>query len=242
MPSTVTLAALTQPRNRAPALPRAPLTAAERKDKKQSSEDQKEAMDAEVAQWHSDTHTKADELGLRFNKKPRYFLDIFFQAGARMVHGQEKINAYNAFKSEKAAQLREDGRVLKPTELHEEYYAEYEAMTEEEKNVLVKRFEGVKAAAPKLRRDTPRARIRDVSNTCKNIQMLMYALSYRVGIEGFFCVVPNSTDFHMNPQWYFTSQELERYMPIAVRRKWDTVDVGTRIEAFAVAGCDTMRK
>jgi hypothetical protein len=46
----------------------------------------------------------------------------------------------------------------------------------------------------------------------------------------------------MAPQWYFTSPELERYMPIAVRRKWDTGEVGTKLEAFSIAGCDTMSK
>ncbi|KAJ7041290.1 hypothetical protein C8F04DRAFT_947546 [Mycena alexandri] len=240
MPSSLTIAAVSQPRNRPPTQPRAPLTAAEKKEKKRLSEEQKEAMDEDIAQWHASTRAKAIELGQKYNKTERYFLDIFFQGGARMVHSQEKVNAYNAFKAEKAAELRAEGRVLLATELHEEYFAEYEAMTEEEKKDLVTRYAGVKAAAPKLRRDTPRARMRDVSNTCKNLEMLMYGLSYRVGVEGFFCVVRNSTDFHMNPQWYFTSQALERYMPLAVRKKWNTGDVGTRIEAFAVAGCDTL--
>lgn len=68
----------------------------------------------------------------------------------------------------------------------------------------------------------------------------MHGLSYRVGIEGFFVIVRNTPEFYMAPQWYFTSPELERYMPLAVHRKWDTTEVGTRLEAFAVAGCDTM--
>jgi hypothetical protein len=68
----------------------------------------------------------------------------------------------------------------------------------------------------------------------------MCGLSTRVGIEGFFCIVRDSADFHMAPQWYFTSRELEQYMPIATRQKWVTTEVGTRVEAFAVAGCDVM--
>jgi hypothetical protein len=67
-------------------------------------------------------------------------------------------------------------------------------------------------------------------------------LSYRVGIQGFFCIVRDNPDFFMGPQWYFTSDALRQYMPLAVRRKWDTSDVGTRLEAFALAGCDTMSK
>jgi hypothetical protein len=42
----------------------------------------------------------------------------------------------------------------------------------------------------------------------------------------------------MNPYWYFTSPALEEYMKIAVRKRWDTSEVGTRLEAFAIAGCD----
>lgn len=60
----------------------------------------------------------------------------------------------------------------------------------------------------------------------------------RVGVHGFFCIVRNSPDYHMMPQWYFTTPELEQYMPIAVGKRWDTTAVGTRVEAFAIAGCD----
>ncbi len=59
-----------------------------------------------------------------------------------------------------------------------------------------------------------------------------------VGIEGFFCIVRNTTEFNMAPTWFFTSAELEVYMDIAVRRKWDATEIGSRLEAFAIAGCD----
>ncbi|KAJ7800798.1 hypothetical protein B0H14DRAFT_2615904 [Mycena olivaceomarginata] len=52
-----------------------------------------------------------------------------------------------------------------------------------------------------------------------------------VGTEGFFFIVWNNTDFHIKPQWYFTSPELEDYMQIAV---------GSKLEAFVIAGCDIM--
>jgi hypothetical protein len=50
---------------------------------------------------------KADNLGKRFNKKPWYFLDIFFQGGAKMVTHNNKMNTFNAFKSLKAVELNE---------------------------------------------------------------------------------------------------------------------------------------
>lgn len=42
----------------------------------------------------------------------------------------------------------------------------------------------------------------------------------------------------MEPEWYFTSQELEQYMEIVTRKKWVTGEVGLKLEAFAIAGCD----
>ncbi|TFK59428.1 hypothetical protein BDN72DRAFT_865159 [Pluteus cervinus] len=42
-----------------------------------------------------------------------------------------------------------------------------------------------------------------------------------------------------DPQWFFTSPEIEPYLPMAVGKLWDTAQVGARLEAFAIAGCDT---
>ena len=70
----------------------------------------------------------------------------------------------------------------------------------------------------------------------------MTALAERVGIEGFFMIARSNTDFNMAPQFYFTSQALERYMPLAVRKRWDTAEVGAKIEAFGIAGCDAVSK
>ncbi|KAJ7086902.1 hypothetical protein B0H15DRAFT_781879 [Mycena belliarum] len=258
MPHTKTIAAVSQPRRKpAPTLPQAKATASEKKEKREESRAKQEKIDAAVgtdsispldvsnpflsAEWFTETKAKAAELAARFDKKPRYFLDVFFQGGTHMVNHQEKVNPYNAFKAEKAAQLREEGTQGKTApELHDEYHAEYEALTAEEKETLVERFTMTKDDTQRIRRDTPRARMQDVSNVVRNIQMLMQGLNYRVGIEGFFCIVRNNPDFFMIPQWYYTSVELERYMPLAVRRRWDTSDVGTRLEAFALAGCDTM--
>ncbi|KAJ7115183.1 hypothetical protein C8R44DRAFT_880505 [Mycena epipterygia] len=224
MPSTKTIAAVSQPRHRRqPSAPRAPITDAEKAQNRADSAETKAQIDEAMGEWWASSQSKAIELGERFGKKPRYFLDIMFQGGARMVNHHEKINPYNAFKSEKAAQAREKGLTAKNvTALHEEHWEEYSSLSAEEKSELVERFMVSKGEQAMLRRDSPRARMQDVSNTVRNLQMLFHGLSYRVGIEGFFCIVRNTSDFHMAPQWYFSSQELERYMPLAVRKKWDT--------------------
>jgi hypothetical protein len=42
----------------------------------------------------------------------------------------------------------------------------------------------------------------------------------------------------MSPQWYFTNPELEKYLTMVVRKRWDTAEVGAKLEAFAIAGSD----
>jgi hypothetical protein len=80
-------------------------------------------------------------------------------------------------------------------------------------------------------------------STVQFIKILkMDGLNSHVGIQGFFCIVHSSTNFHIAPQWYFTSPELEDYMKIVVCCRWDTADIGTKIEAFAIAGCDVVSK
>jgi hypothetical protein len=89
----------------------APLTAKQKKEKAIQRDEKQAAIDAAVDEWFELTMTKANELAERFDKKPRYFLDIFFHGGARMVHHHEKVNAHNAFVSLKAQELR-DGMLL----------------------------------------------------------------------------------------------------------------------------------
>jgi hypothetical protein len=85
----------------------APLTSKQKKEKRVQREENQEAIDAAVDEWFTSTTAKANELAGKFNKKPRYFLDIFFHGGARMVHHHEKVNPHNAFISLKAQELRE---------------------------------------------------------------------------------------------------------------------------------------
>jgi hypothetical protein len=85
----------------------APLTSKQKKEKKVQREENQAAIDEAVDEWFTSTMAKVNELAAQFNKKPRYFLDIFFHGGARMVHHHEKVNPHNAFMSLKAQELRE---------------------------------------------------------------------------------------------------------------------------------------
>ena len=86
------------------------LTSNQKREKKAQREENQAAIDIAVDEWFSSTTAKANELAERFNKKPRYFLDIFFHGGARMVYHHEKVNPHNAFMSMKAQELR-DGTI-----------------------------------------------------------------------------------------------------------------------------------
>jgi hypothetical protein len=55
-------------------------------------------------------------------------------------------------------------------------------------------------------------------------------------------VVRSNTNFNCEPFWYFTSGELKQYMPLAIRKRWDTAEVGMKLEAFSLAGCDSLSK
>jgi hypothetical protein len=120
-----TIAAISQPRPRnIPAPPRAPLTHDQRKLKTEESAQRQTEIDAAVCECCSlaapnriqisftegfldDAFKLANKLAEKYDKKERYFLDPLFQGGARMVHAQDEINPYNAFKKEKAATLHE---------------------------------------------------------------------------------------------------------------------------------------
>jgi hypothetical protein len=89
---------------KAPTHKAAPLTKEHKKEKREALEATKEAIDLEVDRWFSSTMAKAEELAERFNKKPRYFLDLFFHGGAHLVR-ERGTTAWNAFVSKKADEL-----------------------------------------------------------------------------------------------------------------------------------------
>lgn len=109
-PATVlsTIKNLSAPRQRiAPQQKPPPIPNQQCKEKLAKRQENQRQIDEAVAKWYSYTLAKADDLRKRFNKKPRYFLNIFFQGGAKMVTHNNKTNTFNAFKSLKAMQLNE---------------------------------------------------------------------------------------------------------------------------------------
>ncbi|KAJ7765463.1 hypothetical protein DFH07DRAFT_955705 [Mycena maculata] len=217
---STTIAVLSQPHvHHTDPKERAPLGPEQRKERAEARESKQNKIDEALAKWYMDTVALAEQLAVVHKKKPKYFLEMMFQGGAKMVHQQNKQNAYNTFTAEKAAESRERGESKDAPTLHEEYDAEYRGLTDEQKDEYIEHFKDRRTKEVTLRCATPRAKIQDVANITGNMKMLMAGLSTRVGVEGFFCIVRNSPDFSMQPQWFFTS---------------------TKVKAFAVAGCSVL--
>ncbi|KAJ7080470.1 hypothetical protein C8R44DRAFT_653693, partial [Mycena epipterygia] len=180
--------------------PRAPLTNEEKKEKNERQLEKQSGFNHEVGEWLSYTYTQADWIAEKYSKPQQYVLDVFFQGGAHMVHHQQKVNPYNAFKSEKAAECRE-GAWLRPSprcytylrsylsflftagetknaaQIHEDHFVEYSELTDEQKDELCKRYSSNRVSVP-LRRDTPRDKIQDVVNIVRNMQLLVRTPSF----------------------------------------------------------------
>ncbi|KAJ6521708.1 hypothetical protein B0H19DRAFT_1043656 [Mycena capillaripes] len=236
--STLALASSTRIRTGNHSHKPAPRTAEKLKEKRDARADKQGRIETRVQQWMEDTNQLAQAMATEFDMDSRYFLDIFFQGGAHMINHQEAINPYNAFRGLKSMELREQGIVMTAPEIHTNFFAEYENLTTDEKKDLCERWEKIRTTNFQLHRDTPRAKVQDVANVVRNMKMLLSALSQRAGVKAFFCIVRNNVQFKMEPEWYFTSRELEQYMEIATRKKWVTGEVGMKLEAFAIAGCD----
>ncbi|TFK59157.1 hypothetical protein BDN72DRAFT_906111 [Pluteus cervinus] len=224
------------------AQPAAPMTDHQREEAMQASRETKAEMNREVAAWTKYTLDKVAELAKKYKKDERYFLDMFFGGGIHLVNHHDKVNPFNAFMSIKARENRMDGEdLLKLKALQALHLAEYHGLNETERLAYVEEFMALKVANLELQRPTPRARIQDVSNVIRNIELLLLGLQRRAGVHAMVCIFRNTTTYVMDPQWFFTSAELEPYLPMAVGKQWNTAQVGARLEAFAIAGCDTSK-
>ena len=148
-----------------------------------------------IDEWTKTTLNTASELARRFDKTERYFLDIFFQGGAHLIHKQTKVNAYNAFKHLKAKELRDgesfldhnssystyskilpllDGERPTLSKLNsEEFKAEYEALDDADLEEMVANHTEQVSSGALRKRNSAQARVQDVSSTIKTMQKLV---------------------------------------------------------------------
>ena len=84
---------------------KARLTESQRKERSAHSCKHRAEIKDAVHKWKAYTLTLATDLGRHFNKKPRYFLELFFQGDVHLSTKQGKVNAHNAFLAVKAQEL-----------------------------------------------------------------------------------------------------------------------------------------
>jgi DNA-directed RNA polymerase subunit H (RpoH/RPB5) len=74
-----------------------------------------------------------------------------------------------------------DGHPTRLIRLQDEYKDEYEALTKEEREELIEEFTVQRDECAKIKRPTPRARIANVANVVRNMQLLVccFIKSYR---------------------------------------------------------------
>jgi hypothetical protein len=106
MPYTTHSRRLPRSRTRHTVSSKAPLTHSQRKERTARTRKRRDEINEEVREWKASTLKLATDLARRFKKKPRYFLDHFFQGGVHLVTKQGKVNPYNAFLAMKSSELR----------------------------------------------------------------------------------------------------------------------------------------
>lgn len=136
---------------------------------------------------------------------------------------------------------------------------EYAGLTDAEKKKFINDYEDRKDERRKTSafHVTSRGRLQNVNNCIRVMTQMVSvsehirgrlltviqveAMKMRHGCEGFFVIVRGSTSFAKVPHWYLSSKELAEYLPFAINTgRFETASVGTRLEAFAIAGCSVM--
>ncbi|THG93298.1 hypothetical protein EW026_g7903 [Hermanssonia centrifuga] len=215
-----------------------PLTGEQKKLLTKERQRKQAEIDDDVDALFDQIEQRTKELGEKYGRKQRYFLDRIFNGGVKAVNGS-KTSAFNAWAHFKCEQVNEDlppHQAVPLLEVQERYINEYHQLTGEDKERLVHDFELIKETRKRGPRVTARGKIQDIVHTTKQMEELLSGLDSRVGIQALFCVVRSSSNFAMKPRWYFTSPDLERYLEIAVRKKFEAKQVGALMEAYAVAG------
>ncbi|KAI0323730.1 hypothetical protein GY45DRAFT_1376113 [Cubamyces sp. BRFM 1775] len=162
-----------------------------------------------------------------------------FSGGAKQ-HKERKVNAYNAWSYIIAKEINDDaepGEAQRLVNMQHDRINEYHALTDEQKSMYIKQYEEERESRKFGTRLSQVGRANDMSHICGELEKMIYGLKNRAGVDGFFCIVRNNTEFQSKPYWYFTDARLETYLRGRIRG-WDCVNIAALAEAFCIAGCD----
>ncbi|KAK7049561.1 hypothetical protein VNI00_005592 [Paramarasmius palmivorus] len=219
------------------------LTAAEKQRRSEAASEKREEIRQAVDTWLVDILGHAQTLADRFKKKPRYFLNMLFQNNIRMSKKQTKTNSFNAWKSEKALELKEAGEPPMDVEdLVATYRHEYDTLDEKQKAEMVHAFETRRQIEEweKIKFPTLKSRIRGAAEIVHAVVELLKVAKLRCGIEAMFLMVRSDPDPFMDPKWFWTNPNWVDYMKAILRqgRGFDPKIMAAKLESFSIAGCD----
>ncbi|TRM55112.1 hypothetical protein BD626DRAFT_420507 [Schizophyllum amplum] len=177
----------------------------------------------------------------KFEKNTQYFHELLWQNGLHLVSRRE-TNSFNAYNGLKSLELREEGRTMNAIDMATDnaLKSEYNSLSNEQRATLVAEWDKHKSIRVHNARVSGMSRKQDFHQTTRTITTLLEGLEDRVGVEAMVVIVRNNSNYYAQPFTFWTNPELEKYMAIA-SPKWDTARVVTKMEAFAIAGCDTAR-
>ncbi|KAK1218521.1 hypothetical protein PQX77_011587 [Marasmius sp. AFHP31] len=237
----VVVPASTMPKQRRTKRPKRPsMTCAERERRRNNRKSNYVKMKLRIGALRRYVQAECAQMGLDFDRKTRYFLDMFFQGGVRVSKPANEVNDFNAFKSNKAYELRKaGGPVMTIQEIQEAFKHEYDAQTPAERQKGVEEYKARRDLDTRERLKYPsiKEKIADSASSVSQITGVLKGLKERVGIEAVVLVVKNRPEKIMKPQWIFTDPRIQHYLPTIVRG-WNTGYIGKKVEALAVAGCD----
>ncbi len=169
--------------------PYIPVPPEQRAQRRETNRECREEVNATIIAWETYTLSKAEELAERFKRRPRYFLDLFYQSTSRLASRHEKANGFNLYKRKRTAEMRERtspsdrcqfdllmhntvGITTNLIEIQPTLVEEWNAMTPEQKTQIVEEEEE-EWNAPVIKRPSARSRILDVTNVKWNMQALV---------------------------------------------------------------------
>ncbi|KAH9943742.1 hypothetical protein B0H21DRAFT_823611 [Amylocystis lapponica] len=171
------------------------------------------ALDTEIARWQEDTIMFSHLLAAKYGRKSEYYLHLMYSHGSKL-HTKRKPNAFNAWLHHFAQE--NEGTAASLVELEQDNIDDYHRLSPSEKAEL------------------------DVNNVVAKMEELVVGLKCRVGVEGFFCIVCNTSDFNMTPRWFFSAPQLDNYLQGTIRKGWNAQNISSLAEVFTVAGCKFM--
>ncbi|KAL0563803.1 hypothetical protein V5O48_018260 [Marasmius crinis-equi] len=212
---------------------------------KKSNERRKKASEIkqEIAKLRRYVRGRCNELAEIYDLKPRYFADMFYQGGVRNAKARNAPNPFNAFKSVMAHERRKAGeKPLHLVELQAVLEDEYNTLDEKEKAGYIEKYLDLcdKDKREKIKRPSMKAKSAECMKTVKEILGKAMTLKTSVGVEMIGLVVKNRSEPYLEAQWIATDPRLHDYLNYLFHA-WDPVEVGKKVEAFAVAGCDVIK-